>query len=182
MTDLVRIDPFRWPYSLADLRRDEPASSFSDNPSDAEYLLYGCYRKVPQPHPIDYDPATQKVVEIAPTLVDDQWLQQWEIVSMTAEEQENYYRQNNPPDWYGFNNALPTAQIDQLLAAVGATSVSLGYSIPIGLSRAADGDEDLFLDRWQQIKDTGLVPEELSNTMRDLAIEYHLPAEFVAGL
>lgn len=54
-----------WPYSLGQLRADEPARSFSSSPSDAELAEYGVFR-VQATAQLSYDPAEQKVIEAAP--------------------------------------------------------------------------------------------------------------------
>jgi len=180
MSDLVRLNPLRWPYSLAQLRVDEPTKSFSPAPSTAELAHYGCYRVLPQAQP-EYDPAAEKVVEVAPIEDGGQWLQQWELVPLTEAEQEAYYRANNPPRWIEFWAALP-ADVDALLAAARAASPRLELGLGVGLGKAADGDSRVFLSAWQQAKSLGLIPPELVAGVQALAVAFDLPAEFVGGL
>jgi hypothetical protein len=180
MSDLIRLNPIRWPYSLAQLRIDEPTRSFSPAPSDREYAELDCYRKQPQPQP-EFDPATHRVVEVHPALVGGQWLQQWEIVELTAEEAEAHYRATHPPRWIEFNAALP-AEVDQLLAAAHTASPRLELNLGVGLGKAADGDSRIFLGAWQAALSLGLVPEQLQQAIHSLAVAHDLPAEFVAGL
>jgi hypothetical protein len=180
MSDLVRLNPLRWPYSLAQLRVDEPTKSFSPAPSTAELAHYGCYRVLPQQQP-EFDPAVERVQEVAPIEDGGQWLQQWELVPLTEAEQEAYYRANNPPRWIEFWAALP-ADVDALLAAARAASQRLGASLEIGLGKAADGDSRVFLLAWQQAKSLGLIPPELVAGVQGLAVAFDLPAEFVGGL
>jgi hypothetical protein len=180
MSDLVRLNPLRWPYSLGQLREDEPAKSFSPAPSDAELAHYGCYRVLPQAQP-PCDPAAEKVVEVEPIEDDGQWLQQWEVVELTPEEQEAHYRATHPPRWIEFWAALPS-DVDALLAAARAASPRLELGLGVGLGKAADGDSRVFLAAWQSAKALGLVAPELVQGIQMLATAHDLPAEFVGGL
>ena len=180
MEDLIRLNPFRWPYSLAQLRLDEPTRSFSPFPSDREYAEYDCYRKRLQPPPSP-DPATHRVVEVKPVLVDGQWLQQWEVVELSPQEAEAYYRATHPPRWIEFSAALPP-EVNQLLRATWDANPMLKDQLSIGLSKAADGDSRVFLRAWQTARTLGLIPPELVTGVQALATQYDLPAEFVGGL
>ncbi len=180
MTILIRLSPTRWPYSLAQLREDEPTRSFSANPSARELAHFDCYRVAPQAKP-EHDPATHQAVQVQPVEQDGQWLQQWEIVEMTAEEAEVYYRATHPPRWIEFWAALPS-EVDALLAAARGASPRLELGLGVGLGKAADGDLRVFLGAWQNAKALGLVPAELIEGIQVLATQYDLPAEFVGGL
>jgi hypothetical protein len=180
MSDLVRLNPLRWPYSLGQLREDEPTKSFSPSPSTAELAHYGCYRVLPQAQP-EYDPAAEKVVEVEPIEDDGQWLQQWEVVELTLEEQEAYYRATHPPRWLEFSAALPP-EVNQLLRAAWDANPMLKDQLSIGLGKASDGDSRVFLAAWQNAKALGLVAPELVTGIQMLATAHDLPPEFVGGL
>jgi len=180
MSTLIRLNPLRWPYSLGQLRADEPSRSFSLSPSERELAHYDVFRVLAQPQP-EHDPAAHKVVEVQPALVDGQWLQQWELVELTEAEQEAYYRATHPPRWIAFNDALPV-EVDQLLAAAQATSPRLALALGVGLGKAADGDSRVFLSAWQTARGIGLIAPELVQGLQMLATQYDLPAEFVVGL
>jgi len=180
MSTLIRLNPIRWPYSLQQLRTDEPRRSFSSSPSERELAHYGVFRVLVQPKP-SYDPATHKVVEVEPAPLGDDWLQQWEIVELSEAEQEAWYRANNPPRWIEFSDALPV-EVDQLLAAAQAVSPRLALALGVGLGKAADGDSRVFLSAWQTAHGIGLISPELVQGLQDLATQYDLPPEFVVGL
>jgi hypothetical protein len=177
---LIRLNPLRWPYSLGQLRADEPSRSFSSAPSDAELAHYDVFRVAAQPQP-EPDPATHRVVEVKPVEADGQWVQQWEVVELTEAEQEAYYRATHPPRWIEFNDALPV-KVDQLLAAAQATSPRLALALGVGLGKAADGDSRVFLGAWQTCRGIGLISSELVQGLQALATQFDLPAEFVTGL
>ena len=180
MSTLIRLNPLRWPYSLQQLRTDEPRRSFSNSPSERELAHYDVFRVVAQPQP-SYDPATHRVVEAQPLEADGQWLQQWELIELSEAEQEAHYRQTHPPRWIEFSDALPV-EVDQLLAAAQAVSPRLALALGVGLGKAADGDSRVFLSAWQTARGIGLISPELVAGLQSLAVQYDLPAEFVVGL
>jgi hypothetical protein len=180
MSDLIRLDPFRWPYSVAQLRLDEPSRSISVSPRAEELAHYGVFRVVPQEQP-EFDPATERVQEVAPVETDGQWLQQWEAIELTPEEQEAVYRANNPPRWIEFWAALPD-EVDELLEAAGAVKRRLEHGLSVGLGQAAQGDSRVFLGSWQQAKSLGLIPPELVAGVQALAVAFDVPADFIGGL
>jgi hypothetical protein len=179
-SDLIRLNPLRWPYSLGQLRADEPSRSFSVSPSERELAHYSVFRVAPQPQP-SYDPATHRVVEAQPVEADGQWLQQWELVELTEAEQDAHYRQTHPPRWIEFSDALPV-EVDGLLANAQAVRPSLAFRLAVGLGQAAQGDPRVFLSAWQTCRGIGLVPAEFEAGMQALAVHFDLPPEFIVGL
>lgn len=171
-----------WPYSLSQLRADEPSRSFSISPSDAELAEYGVFRVQAQPQP-EYDPATHRVAEVVPALVDGSWQQQWELVPLTPEEAEAHYRATHPPQWIAFGNAVTAlAEINTMLAAALQSVPALAMALSVGLGKAADGDSRVFLAAWQAGRAGGLIPVALVAQIQQLATQHDLPPEFVAGL
>jgi hypothetical protein len=184
MSDLIRLDPFRWPYSVAQLRLDEPSRSISVSPRAEELAHYGVFRfnevvALVEPPPVD--PATHRLEQVRPVEINGVLTQQWELIELTPEEQETVYRANNPPRWIEFWAALP-ADVDALLAAARAASPRLELGLGVGLGKAADGDSRVFLAAWQQAKALGLIPPELVAGVQALAVAFDLPAEFIGGL
>lgn len=169
-----------WPYSLGQLREDEPTKSFSSSPSDAELAVFGVFRVIATAHR-EIDPATEKVVQVRPALVDGHWRQQWEIVELNEAEREAYYRATHPPQWIAFNDALP-ADVNALLAQAQALDHRLYGGLLVGLGKAADGDSRVFLGTWSKARAAGLIPPEMIGQIQTLAVAHDLPSEFVAGL
>lgn len=179
---LIRLLPTRWPYSLAQLRADEPSRSFSVSPSAAELAHYDVFRVQPKQQP-EYDPATHRVAEVQPALVDGQWVQQWQIVELTQAEQDAYYRATHPPQWVAFGNAvLADAGINALLATALQQAPALAMALSVGLGKAADGDSRVFVAAWSTACTLGLVGDELISATQLLAAAHDLPAEFIAAL
>ena len=172
-----------WPYSLGQLRQDEPSRSFSSSPSDAELAEYGVFRVQPTAQPA-HDPATHRVVEVHPTSDEwGQWLQAWEAVEMTPAEAEAHYRATHPPRWQAFGGAVwSMAEVNQLLATALQAAPALAMALPVGLGQAAQGDQRTFVSAWQTARSAGLVDDGLVTALQDLAVTYDLPPEFVAAL
>jgi hypothetical protein len=74
-----------FPYSIGDLRRDNPNTSFPRNPSDAVLADWNVFPVVEQSPP-EYNPANQNLNQLNPMLVDGQWLQTWQVTAASAEE------------------------------------------------------------------------------------------------
>jgi hypothetical protein len=181
---LIRLDPFRWPYSVQQLRLDEPSRSISVSPRAEELAHYGVFRfeeVVALVEPPLVNPATHRLEQRPPVEIDGVLTQQWEVIELTPEEQEAVYRANNPPRWIEFWAALPD-EVDELLEAAGAVKRRLEHGLSVGLGKAADGDSRVFLSAWQQAKTLGLIQPELVAGVQSLATEYDLPAQFVQGL
>ena len=74
-----------FPYSIGDLRRDNPNTSFPRNPSDAVLADWNVFPVVEQSPP-EYNPANQNLNQLNPTLADGEWLQTWQVTAASAEE------------------------------------------------------------------------------------------------
>ena len=177
----IRLNPTRWPYSLQQLREDEPGRSFSAAPRTHELAYFDVFVVQPTAQPA-FDPDFQRVVEVWPVLFQDgTWRQQWEVVALTPEEQIERYRATHPPRWIEFWASLPP-EVDTLLTAAQAASPRLALSLGVGLGKAADGDSRVFIGAWQSAQLLGLVSAELIASVQALAVAHDLPAEFVEGL
>lgn len=83
------IDNIAAPYSISQLRRDNPQVSFPQVVSDECAAEYGVYPLQATPQP-SCDPATQKVVAGIPVFQLNQWVQVWEVVALSATEQQAF--------------------------------------------------------------------------------------------
>jgi hypothetical protein len=172
-----------WPYSLGQLRQDEPQRSFSSNPSDWELSVFGVFRVQGTAQP-EINPAVEKVQQVEPIEQDGVWRQQWAVVALSEAEAADYYRATHPPRWLEFGAVvMGLPEIKAVLNgsfAVGETPLALGLAV--GLGKAADGNSRTFINTWHQASAAGLIPPELIASMQMLATAHELPAEFIAGL
>lgn len=184
MTELIRLEPFVWPYSLEQLRLDEPRRSFSPSPSPDELAAYKVYRfdnvvtLVPPP---EVDPLTQRLEQRPPIEVDGRLTQQWEVVKLSPEEQATVKQALFPPDWISFAFSLPP-ETSALLANAFAVDTRLHGTLLVGMGQASTGDSRVFLNAWQIARSIGLIEHDLIATIQAIAKEYHLPEEFIAAL
>jgi hypothetical protein len=75
-----------YPYSIGQLRRDNPNTSFPKAIPDATLAAYGVHSVTVLDAP-EYDTATQKITQDAnPTESNGAWELRWSIVSLTADE------------------------------------------------------------------------------------------------
>tara|TARA_S200002703_G_scaffold35418_1_gene30469 strand:+ start:11158 stop:11619 length:462 start_codon:yes stop_codon:yes gene_type:complete len=74
-----------FPYSIGDLRRDNPNTSFPRNPSHDVLADWNVFPVVDRPAP-EYDAATQNCTQINPTLEDGEWVMTWQVSDASAEE------------------------------------------------------------------------------------------------
>jgi len=88
------INDFPFSYSIELLRRDNPLVSFPQTIPESTLDEYGVYRVRPTPPPT-YNPLSQKLVKEQPSLVDGEWVQQWQVVDYTTEEIAAQQRQKD---------------------------------------------------------------------------------------
>lgn len=74
-----------YPYSIGDLRRDNPNTSYPRNPSDAVLASWNVFPVADKPTPA-YNPATQNCNQVNPTLIDSKWVMTWAVTPATPEE------------------------------------------------------------------------------------------------
>ena len=182
--NLIRLDPIRWPYSLGQLRQDEPTYSFSAYPSKAEFAYFDVYYfedVVTLLQPPGFDPETHWLQQQPPAEVDGVLTQQWRTVAYTEEELATRYRTTHLPRWVEFGEAVTSnpaiAQIYEQAPRI------LAHSLTGGLLQAVNtSDPRTFASAWGKARTMGLVSAELLAGVQALAVAHDLPAEFIQGL
>jgi len=80
----------QFPYTIGQLRRDNPNVGFPKRVSDESLALYDTYRVTVEATP-SFDDRTQKVTQdSAPTLSDGSWALGWTVSDKTAGEIQDY--------------------------------------------------------------------------------------------
>ena len=74
-----------YPYTIGELRRDNPNTSFPKKPTEATLASWDVYPVANVDSPV-FSHATQNMTEGDPVLVDGQWKQTWVITDATPEE------------------------------------------------------------------------------------------------
>jgi len=72
-------------YSIGQMKRDNPTTSFPDKPSDELLAGWGVYPYT-MLEPPAYDRLTQTVVRTAITEINGAWVQSWTVSDMAAED------------------------------------------------------------------------------------------------
>jgi len=178
--NLIRLNPTRWPYSLQQLREDEPGRSFSAAPRAHELAYFQVFAVQPTAQPAP-NLDLQKVVEVMPVLVAGVWQQRWEVVDLTEQEQAERYRATHPPRWVEFAEAVTSnpavAELYEQAPRV------LAHSITGGLLQAVNQqDPRTFAAAWNKARAALLVQPPLEQAILALAVAHDLPEEFVAAL
>lgn len=76
----------KYPYSIGELKQDNPQTSFPATIPDSVLAEYGVHPVIPADRPeIDH---TKNVVEEVPNLIKGQWYQDFKVVDATPEEIE----------------------------------------------------------------------------------------------
>ena len=74
-----------FPYSIGDLRRDNPNTSFPANPTEQTLAEWNVFPVIDKPAP-DYNPVTQNCNQVNPTLVTGKWEMTWLVTPATPEQ------------------------------------------------------------------------------------------------
>ena len=75
----------KYPYSIGELRKDNPQVSFPKNPTDELLASFNVIRVQSTDFPA-YNSMTQRIEEGQPVFSDGQWVQAWKVVPLTADE------------------------------------------------------------------------------------------------
>jgi len=112
----------QFPYTVGNLRRDNPNTSFPKKPSDEMLQSWGVYRVTVLSQP-SYTERTQNIQqEDAPSLVDGSWVLGWSVTEKTSEEisefdsmvaDSNRFTRNEllaETDWWALSDQTMTAE------------------------------------------------------------------------
>ena len=76
----------KFPYSIGQLRKDNPEVSFPKTPSEQLLAEWSVFPVTPTDRP-SFNEATEDCILASPVLVDGAWTQQWTVVAASDEEQ-----------------------------------------------------------------------------------------------
>lgn len=82
----------KYPYSIAQLRKDNPNVSFPSNLSDEVLKVYNVFPVETSAQPA-FDELTYRLVSGAPQLNEGVWTQVWTVVLLSAEERQVIWEQ-----------------------------------------------------------------------------------------
>ena len=112
----------QFPYTVVNLRRDNPNTSFPKKITDQTLNSWGVYRVTQEDRP-SFDVKTQTIsLNTAPVLVGDQWTVGWTINSMSQEDVDAFSAQAavvsreqrntklSETDWWASSDLTMTAE------------------------------------------------------------------------
>lgn len=121
-----------YPYSVAQLRQDNPQISFPEQVSEALLEEFDVYPVQPQPAPtVDH---TKTFTEGLPELVDGVWNQTWQVTAVPVEElnqtvanlRKQAYIEEADPLFFKYQRGDATKE--EWLAAVNAIKIRYPYA------------------------------------------------------
>lgn len=164
-----------WPYSLAQLRADNPNVSFSANPTADDLAPFDVFGVEPTDPP-EHDPTTHRAQEVTPVDVDGVWQQSWELIELPPA----------PPvaDWGTFKAGLLDSEaVSQVMTAARAAGCEPAASaLPVALEKAQSGNSSEFAACWGRVVVAGEATTEALAALVAAAQACNLPADFVAAL
>lgn len=116
----------KFPYSLEELRSDNPHTSFAWEMSAEELAEWGVY-SVEEQNPPAYNEQTESIELQPPSLVNGVWVQGWLVVAASAEEiaRKNYLKTIEVKALR--NKALANTDYTQLPDYQGSSALKLVY-------------------------------------------------------
>lgn len=184
----IRLDPSpRWPYSMAQLRADEPQLSLSAVPHDAELAALaelGILVARIEPTPRPEDTREQRAEESFPVQDGTVWRQAWTLRDATGAELVAWDAAHAPaPDWARFKAAiLSNTAINAALAQALPLAPAAATALAPTLLQCEQGQTVDFAAAWAAVLAVAPVAPEVLADLVALAADCHLSAEFVAAL
>jgi len=180
----IRPDGFQWPYTVAQLRADEPRRSISNNPHDQELAALAdldppvvVIRPVPTDPP-PYDAATQRLAEGPPVEVNGQWHQAWQVINLPPA----------PPvaDWAGFADWLYDYEpiglaMETARASTDPRGEPATTALPTAMQEGRAGNLQAWAKAWWQFLLASQLQPEAAAPILAKAGECHLPVDFIAA-
>jgi hypothetical protein len=180
--DLIRLNPTIWPYSLSQLRLDEPHLSISLSPHDGELNALSelgiiVHRVVPTPCPEtsrDY-----KYEEGTPVEEEGVWKQVWVRRDATPEEIDLWEAPS--PNWGAFKvSALNNTSLNNAISSLYQNYPLAVNALVPSLLKVEQGDVGEFSVIWGSI--SPLIPQEVRDELIASAKLNNLPTTFVQTL
>ena len=182
MAYLLRVpgQPDAYPYSFADLCRDNPNCTFSTSLSAEDLAKFNAYEVTSTPFPT-YNPRTERLIEGFEETTEG-FKQTWAVRPATKEEIYGY--DDLYPltaDWSGFRTTVLTnPTIDAFITAATAQRQLLAISFVTTLQGTMQGE---FAKVWEEI--CFLDPEQaepICILLVELAEQHSMPLRFVETL
>lgn len=112
----------KFPYTLLDLRKDNPNVSFPKEMSNDDLVFWNVFPVIQQKPP-DYNPILENLIQLNPFFLNGTWFQKWSVVKLSEkeckkrlEEQAALIRQERNKrlmdcDWTQFPNSPANSEV-----------------------------------------------------------------------
>jgi len=165
-----------FPYSIGDLRRDNPSTSFPRTPSEKTLSAYNVFPVIEQSKP-DYNPATQNLNQLDPTFTSGQWLQTWQVSDASTEEITERIRAK--ADYITFWDALMVSTVyaairEQSFVSLPINTLATEFIALIGDAKTGRANEVMIQASMGAILATGTFTEEQIAELQAALVVGHL--------
>jgi hypothetical protein len=150
-----------YPYSIGNLRRDNPNTSFPAVPSEQTLAKWNVFPVTDKPAP-EYNPSTQNRNQLNPTLVAGKWTMTWQVTSATSEQVNERIRAN--ADYLAFWDALMVSTVyasirEQSFVSLPMNTLATEFIALIGDAKAGRPNEAAIQASMDAILATGTFTE-----------------------
>ena len=162
-----------FPYSIGDLRRDNPGTSFPATPSEQTLAEWDVFPVIDDPAP-DYNPATQNRNQKPPSLGNGKWVRAWEVVDATEAEIQERKRAN--ANYRLFWDTLVTSTVygairTQSMASLPMNTLATEFIALLGDAKAGRPNETALQSSINAILATGtFTPDHLEDLAEALEV------------
>jgi hypothetical protein len=146
-----------FPYSIGDLRRDNPGTSFPAAPSDETLAQWNVYPVIGKPTP-PYNAVTQNCNQASPTRQNNKWVMTWQITDATPEQITARIRANAnyPAFWDALLASTVYASIrTQSMASLPMNTLATEFIELLGDAKAGRANEAAIQASMSAIFSTG---------------------------
>jgi hypothetical protein len=151
-----------FPYSIGDLRRDNPNTSFPRNPSDAMLAAWNVFPVIEKPAPA-YNPVTQNCSQLSPVLLNNKWTITWQLTNATSDQIAQRIRAN--ANYRAFWDALLTSSVygsirTQSMASLPMNTLATEFIALLGDAKAGSPNEVAIQSSINALLSTGTFTQD----------------------
>ena len=172
-----------FPYSIGDLRRDNPGTSFPAVPSPQTLAEWNVFPVIEGATP-NYNVITQNCTQINPTLLAGRWTTAWQVTSATPDQIAARIRVN--ADYPAFWNALLASTVygairTQSMASLPMNTLATEFIALLGDAKAGRPNEEAIQASMEAILTTGTFTQNHLNELQAALVAGKLDGIYTVG-
>jgi transposase len=175
--NLIKLSTGFYPYTLSELRRDNPNVSFPSDLTGVDLSIYDAAEVITDSAP-SYDPKSESIEPLPPKKVQGSWKVQWKKRALSQKE----IKSRVPADWLGFYDALSEdTEFNRCFNVVSQDYPLITYRLAADLM----GDPQrltILSNRWEKFCQKANVDSLQREQWAALAETFSLPDNFIARL